>query len=85
MWKVTMARNIYSEKVIMEILTEFKGGKITMAEICTKYGITLERFFRWWSRYRNWSWAEIVVLRKLRRENARLRRTIREIRTPSLN
>ena len=78
-------RRMFSERQILCILEEYKRGGLSSVQICKKYCISETRFYQWWFRYQHWSWAEILVLRALRRENARLRRAITAMQRPSLN
>jgi hypothetical protein len=80
-----MRRRTFTTRQIFRILNEYRTGTLSPEEVCAKHSIELERLWRWAYRFQHWSWAEILVLRALRRENARLRRTIAEMQRPSLN
>jgi putative transposase len=70
-----MKKSKFSEKQILSILKEPEHGK-TVAEICRTHGISAPTFYSWKNKYAGMSEQELVKLRHLEQENARLRRLV---------
>ena len=67
----------YTEEQIVAILKEGEsGGKIN--DICRKYGIHENTYFRWRSKYSGVGVPEIRRMRELESENGRLKHIVAE-------
>jgi putative transposase len=70
-----MKRGQYSEEKIVKILKEaVEVGNAT--EICRKYGISHSTFTRWKDKYSGLEVSDVVKLKQLEAENARLHRIV---------
>lgn len=70
-----MARKTYTEAQIMTVLNEVKEGA-TIAATCRKHGIGEPTFFRWREKFAGLEKSDIVKMRALELENARLKRAL---------
>jgi putative transposase len=67
-----MKRGRFSEEQIIAVLKEADGGaKVT--EVCRKHGISDATFYNWRSRYGGLEISELRRLRRLEKENRRLK------------
>ncbi len=73
-----MKKNRFSEEKILQILKEAENGGQTIGEVCRKYGITDQTFYRWRKKYGGLSLPELRRLRAYEKENARLKRIVAE-------
>jgi putative transposase len=72
-----MRRSRYTEEKIIKVLREQEsGGKIS--ELCRKYGISEQTFYRWRSKYGGMSVSEARRLKVLNEENQRLKQIVGE-------
>jgi putative transposase len=55
---------------------ELPGAQVR--DVCRKYGIAEQTFYRWRQRYGELEVADAVRLRRLERENARLKKLVAE-------
>ena len=70
-----MKRGQYSEEKIVKILKEaVEVGNAT--EICRKYAISHSTFTRWKDKYSGLEVSDVVKLKQLETENARLHRIV---------
>jgi putative transposase len=70
-----MKKSKFSEKQILSILKEPDHGK-TVSEICREHGISAATFYSWKNKYSGMAEQELVRLRHLEQENARLKRIV---------
>ena len=69
----------FSEKQIVEILQEHQDSGKTVAEICREKGIAENTFYIWKRKYGNMSVSEVIKLKGLEDENAKLKRLVAEL------
>ena len=69
----------FSEKQIVEILQEHQNSGKTVAEICREKGIAENTFYIWKRKYGNMSVSEVIKLKGLEDENAKLKRLVAEL------
>jgi len=73
-----MKKNRFSEEQIVRILKEAETGVQPIGEVCRKYAVTEQTFYRWRKRYGGLSLPELRRLREYEKENARLKRIVAE-------
>ncbi len=67
-----MKRKRFSEEQIIAVLTEGAAG-VPVADLCRKHGIGESTYYKWKSKYGGMTVAELKRLKKLERENQRLK------------
>jgi putative transposase len=70
-----MGNRKYSETDIHKILKEAEAGTKTV-EICRKYGITEQTFYRWRNKYHGMELSDMKRLKALEDENTRLKKKV---------
>jgi len=70
-----MKRSRYTEEQIIGILKE-QGGRVPVAELCRKHGMSDARFYNWKSKYGGLEVSKAKRLRSLEAENAKLKRLL---------
>lgn len=73
-----MKRKRFSEEQIIKILKEFETG-ISAKEICRKYGMTEQTFYKWKRKFHGMEVADAKKLRSLEEENRRLKRLVADL------
>jgi len=68
-----MRKSKFSETQIVSILKKHEAG-ISSADICREYGISRPTFYNWKSKYGGLEVREVVRLKELEEENARLKK-----------
>lgn len=70
-----MKRKRFSREQIHAVLKESEAGAKT-PELCRKYGISEQTFYRWKSKYGGMELSDIRRLKELEDENTRLKRLV---------
>ena len=73
-----MKKSKFSETQIVSILKKHEAG-ISMADICREHGISRPTFYNWKSKYGGLEAREIVRLKELEEENARLKKMFADL------
>ena len=71
-------RSRYTEEQVALALQQHQAG-IDVTEICRKYGISQQTFYRWRSKYGGLSPSEVRRLKQLEDENRRLKRLVADL------
>jgi putative transposase len=72
-----MRKNRYTEEQITKVLREQESG-VKVSELCRRYGISEQTFYRWKSKYGGMSVSEVRRLKALEEENRRLKQIVGE-------
>ena len=73
-----MKQGQFSQEQIVTILHEAERGEKTIRDLCREYNLTETTFYRWRKIYGGMSVSEAHHLKKLQKENARLKRLLAE-------
>ena len=73
-----MARKKYSDELIARALHAAEAGA-SVAEVCRKYGVTDQTFYRWKRKFGAMTPSEIKRLKLLEEENRRLKQIVAEL------
>ena len=65
----------YTESQILSVLKEGESG-VKVTDICRKYGICENTYFRWKSKYGGMEMSDIRRMKELELENSRLKRIV---------
>ena len=74
-----MGKSKFSEDGIAGIVAEHHGERISVAEICRRYGISGATFYRWQSRHDRGTVLKPSKLKRLEEENQKLKRILAEV------
>ncbi len=72
-----MRKSRHTEEQIIKVLREQESGS-KVVELCRKYGISEQTFYRWRSKYGGMSVSEARRLKALEEENQRLKQIVGE-------
>ena len=72
-----MRKRRYTEEQIIKVLGEQEAG-VKVSELCRKYGISEQTFYRWRSKYGGMSVSEARRLKVLEEVNQRLKQIVGE-------
>lgn len=70
-----MKKSRFTETQIVSILRQYENGKKVL-EICREHGISEPTFYNWKAKYGGMGVAELVKMKSLEDENARLKRIV---------
>ena len=73
-----MKRKLFTPEQVIRVLREAETGKLTVSELCRKYGINEVTFYRWRKRYEGMTVSDAKRLKRLVDENARLKKLLAE-------
>ncbi len=68
----------FTEKQIVDILTQAARSDMTARDVCNLNGISEQTFYRWKRKYGEMGTSEVKRLKELESENARLKRLLAE-------
>jgi putative transposase len=68
----------FTDEQIVALLQEAEKGEKAVTALCREHGITETTFYRWRRQFGGLPVKEVVRLRELERENARLKRLLAE-------
>lgn len=72
-----MKRKRYSDEQIIRVLKESEAGAKT-ADLCRKYGMSEQSFYKWKSRYSGMEISMLKKLKSLEEENGKLKHLLAE-------
>jgi putative transposase len=73
-----MRKSKFTAEQIAYCLTQAEAG-VPIDELCRKYGISKQTFFRWKSKFGSMSASELRRLKDLEEENTRLKKLIADL------
>jgi putative transposase len=73
-----MKQKAFTPEQIVHILREAETGKLSIAELSRKHGISDATFYRWRQQYQGMGVSEAKKLKALTDENARLKKLLAE-------
>jgi len=73
-----MPRKRYTEEQIASILKESEAG-VSTVELCRKYGMSQNTFYKWKDKYGGMTVSDIRRLRQLEEENRRLKQIVADL------
>ncbi|MGQ0506570.1 MAG: transposase [Myxococcaceae bacterium] len=73
-----MRKSRFTSEQIATALKQVEAG-ISMAEVCRKYGVSQQTFYRWRSKYGDLTASEVRRLKTLEDENRRLKQIVADL------
>jgi len=73
-----MRKSKFSEEQIASIVTQAQAG-VPIEELCRKYGISTQTFYRWRSKFAGLTPSELRRMQELEEENRRLKRVVADL------
>jgi putative transposase len=73
-----MRKSKFTEEQIASIVTQAQAG-VPIEELCRKYGISTQTFYRWRAKYAGLTPSELRRMQKLEEENRRLKRVVADL------
>jgi putative transposase len=73
-----MRKSRFTEEQIRYAVQQVEAG-IPVSELCRKYGISQQTFYRWRRKYGSLTKSELVRLKDLERENRRLKGLVADL------
>ena len=73
-----MRKSRYTEEQIIKVLKEQESG-VKVSELCRKYGISEQTFYRWKKQYAGLQSDQVRELKQLQDENVRLKKLVAEL------
>ena len=68
----------FSEQEIVYALKQVEAG-VPLQELCRKYGVSEQTFYRWRSKYGGLSASELQRLKQLEQENRQLKKLVADL------
>ena len=73
-----MKRSKFSEEQIIYAIKQVEVG-VPIAQLCRKYGISQQTFYRWRNKYGGLAASELKRLKELERENTQLKKLVADL------
>ena len=73
-----MKKKRFTAEQIVGILQEADRGETTIGELCQRHAVSESAFYRWRKNYGNMQVDDVAEYRRLKQENARLKRIVAE-------
>jgi putative transposase len=73
-----MRKSKFTEEQIASIVTQAQAG-VPVEELCRKYGISVQTFYRWRSKFAGLTPSELRRMKELEEENRRLKRVVADL------
>ncbi len=73
-----MKKSRFTEEQIVYAIKQVEAG-VPIGELCRKYGITQQTFYRWRTKYGGLAPSELRRLKELERENSRLKQLVADL------
>jgi putative transposase len=73
-----MRKSKFTEEQIASIVTQAQAG-VPIDELCRKYGISVQTFYRWRSKFAGLTPSELRRMKELEEENRRLKRVVADL------
>lgn len=71
-----MKKSRFTEERIVAILAEADRGEQTIGDVCRSHGVSEATFYNWRKRFRGMGVDEVREYRRLKQENARLKKLL---------
>ncbi len=71
-----MKKSRFTEEQIVVILAEADRGEQTIGDVCRSHGVSEATFYNWRKRFRGMGVDEVREYRRLKQENARLKKLL---------
>jgi len=71
-----MKKSRFTEEQIVAILAEADRGEQTIGDVCRSHGVSEATFYNWRKRFRGMGVEEVREYRRLKQENARLKKLL---------
>jgi len=73
-----MKKKRFQAEQIVRIVQEAERGETTIGELCRRHEVSESAFYRWRKNYGNMQVDDVAEYRRLKGENARLKRLVAE-------
>lgn len=73
-----MKKSKFTEEQIVYAIKQVEAG-VPIAELCRKYGISQQTFYRWRNKYGGLAPSELRRLKELERENTQLKKLVADL------
>jgi len=71
-------RSKFTEQEVVYALKQVEAG-VPLKELCRKYGVSEQTFYRWRTKYGGMSTSELQRLKQLEQENRQLKRLVADL------
>jgi putative transposase len=71
-----MKKSRFTEEQVVAILAEADRGEKTIGDVCRSHGVSEATFYNWRKRFRGMGVEEVREYRRLKQENARLKKLL---------
>lgn len=73
-----MRKSKFTSEQIAYCLTQAQAG-VPITELCRKYGISMNTFYRWRTKFGGLTPSEVKEMQQIREENARLKKLVADL------